>query len=522
MEAALNGPNGRIVLGATPLTIGRTPDNQLVVNDAKASSHHAEIRPDGQGYSITDLGSTNGTFVNGQRLIPHMARQLNNGDAIRIGDTQYNYEGATGSSNPQYASTVYAGPGQSGGFDQTIPAAPPPAQPQSTAYGANAMPGYQSPSSSPNYPPYGAGTPAQPPQAPYQASGAQPAYPPAQPLYQAPGAPSPYPGAQPAYPPPQSSPGYPPPQSYTPPPSVPPGYQAQPSYPPPMSQSAPGTALPGYSPAAPQQPKRRPVGMVVLIVAVVIILIAGSAGFFVIHNNQVKIDNQHATATAVQGSHLTATAQVFATQTAIVNAQATATASVIAANPDPYPPNTGKLALIDPLKDNTAGNKWTETSGSGGSCGFNGGAYHVSDTTVNYFVYCVAENTNFSNFAYQVTMTIDKGDCGGIVFRVDLNTNSFYHFVVCNNGLMLLSAYSNNNGTVLIHAKVSSAVQTGLNVQNTVGVVAQGSSINLFINNQNVGSVTDSTQATGSIGVIAEAVNNASDAAYNNAKVWQL
>jgi predicted component of type VI protein secretion system len=135
MEAALNGPNGRIVLGATPLTIGRTPDNQLVVNDAKASSHHAEIRPDGQGYSITDLGSTNGTFVNGQRLIPHMARQLNNGDAIRIGDTQYNYEGAIGGSSPQYASTVYAGPGQSGGFDQTIPAAPPPAQPQSTAYG---------------------------------------------------------------------------------------------------------------------------------------------------------------------------------------------------------------------------------------------------------------------------------------------------------------------------------------------------------------------------------------------------
>lgn len=518
MEAALNGPNGRIVLGATPLTIGRTPDNQLIVNDAKASSHHAEIRPDDQGYSITDLGSTNGTFVNGQRLIPHMGRHLNNGDAIRIGDTQYNYEGAGGSSSSQYASTVYAGPGQSGGFDQTIPAAPPPAQPQSTAYGANAAPGYQPPSSSPNYPPYGAGTPSQPSPAPYQAPGAQPAYPSAQPPYQAPGASSPYPGAQPAYP--QQ-------QSYIPP-SVPSGYQAQPSYPPPMSQSAPGAALPGYSPVppqtpqAPQQPKRRPVGMIVLIVAVVIILIGGSAGFFVIHNNQVKIDNQHATATAVQGSHLTATAQVFATQTAIVNAQATATASVIAANPDPYPPNTGKLALIDPLKDNTAGNKWTETSGSGGSCGFNGGAYHVSDTTVNYFVYCVSENTNFSNFAYQVTMTIDKGDCGGIVFRVNLSTNSFYHFVVCDNGLMLLSVYSNNNGTVLIHAKASSAVQTGLNVQNTVGVVAQGSSINLFINNQNVGSVTDNTQAAGSIGVIAEAVNNASDAVYSNAKVWQL
>lgn len=527
MEAALNGPQGRIVLGPTPLTIGRTPSNQLVVNDPKASSHHAEIRPDGQGYSITDLGSTNGTFVNGQRLIPHMARQLNNGDAIRIGDVQYSYEGGRG--DAPYDATAYAGPGQSGGFDQTLPASPSPVQPQSTAYGANAAPGYPSsqpaPSSSPGYPPYGSGA-QQPPQAPYVAPGAQQYGSGAQSPYQAPGAASPYPGAQPAYPLPSSSnPSYPPQQSYTPPPSVPPGYQTPaPGYNPasypnynPMAPQMP------QAPQAPQRPKRRPVGMIVLIAVVVIILIAGSAGFLVLHNNQVKTDNQHATATAVQGSHLTATAQVFATQTAIVNAQATATASVVAANPNPYPPNTGTLALIDPLKDNTGGNKWSETSGSDGSCGFNGGAYHVADTAPNFFVYCVAENTSFSDFAYQVTMTIDKGDCGGIVFRVDLNTNSFYHFVVCQSGVMLLSVYSNNNsGKVLIQAKASSAIQTGLNAQNVIGVVAQGSSISVFINNQNVGSVTDSSLTSGSIGVIAEAINNASDAFYSNAKVWKL
>jgi FHA domain len=513
MEAALNGPNGRTALGPATLTIGRTPDNQLVVNDPKTSSHHAEIRPDGQGYSITDLGSTNGTFVNGQRLTPHVPRQLNTGDAIRIGDTQYNYEGGSGSSGSQYASTVYAGPGQSGGYDPTVAASPPP--PQSTAYGANAMQGYQS--SSPNYPS------AQPP---YQAPGVQ--------QYNAGAQPS-YPGVQPSYPPPPSpNPAYsPPPQSYTPPPAVPPGYQvpppvynpAQSGYPPPMSQT-PGAGLPSYGalpPQAPQQPKRRSTGMIVLIVAIVLILILGSVGFLVVHNNQVKVDNDHATATAVQGSHLTATAQVFATQTAIVNAQATATASVIAANPNPYPPHTGTLALIDPLKDNTAGNKWGEGAvGSSGNCGFSGGSYHVSDTAKNVFVYCIAENSNFSNFAYQVTMVIDKGDCGGLVFRADANTNSFYHFVVCQNGAFWLSSYSNSNGTVLIQPKDSAAVQTGLNQQNVIGVVIQGSSINLYINNQNVASATDSTLTSGTIGVIAESVNNASDAAYTNAKVWTL
>lgn len=512
MEAALNGPNGRIVLGPTPLTIGRTPDNQLVINNPRTSSHHAQIRQDGQGYSITDLGSTNGTFVNGQRLTPQVARQLNPGDSIRIGDAQYTYEGGSGS---DYGSTIYAGPGQGSGFDETLPAAPFP-QPQSTAYGANAMQGYQS--SSPNYPPYNAG--AQPP---YAAPGAQ--------QYNA-GAPSSYPGAQPSYPlPPAPDAAYAQPSpSYTPPP--PPVYNpSQPAYSP-VSQAS-GAGFPNYSAVppqapqvsqAPQSPKRRSTGLIVLIAAIVLLLILGSAGLLVVHNNQVQLDNQHATATAVQGSHLTATAQVFATQTAVVNAQATATASVIAANPNPYPPQTGTLALIDPLKDNSAGYGWAEqTVGSSGSCGFNGGAYHVSDTDKTALVYCVAGNTNFSDFAYQVTMTIDKGDCGGLVFRADVNSNSFYNFLVCQDGSLNMSVYSNNNnGTILLQPKSSPAIQTGLNQQNVIGVVAQGSSINLYVNNQNVGSVTDSTLTSGSIGLIAEAVNSASDAAYSNAKVWKL
>jgi pSer/pThr/pTyr-binding forkhead associated (FHA) protein len=92
VQATLHGPAGRIALGPAVLTIGRTADNQLVVNDAKASSHHAEIRPGWQGYTITDLGSLNGTFVNGQRLEPHVARPLRTGDGIHIGDTLFVYQ----------------------------------------------------------------------------------------------------------------------------------------------------------------------------------------------------------------------------------------------------------------------------------------------------------------------------------------------------------------------------------------------------------------------------------------------
>ena len=93
MEAALNGPLGRTILEPTVLTIGSSPDNQLVLPGSNVAQHQAEIRPEGQGYSITDLGSASGTFVNGQRLdwnIPHL---LNSGDSITIGDTTFTYEG---------------------------------------------------------------------------------------------------------------------------------------------------------------------------------------------------------------------------------------------------------------------------------------------------------------------------------------------------------------------------------------------------------------------------------------------
>ena len=74
MEAALNSPLGRAALGQIPFRIGRAPDNTLVIIDPQASGHHTEVAPgfDGNNYQVTDLNSTNGTFVNEQRLAPNM------------------------------------------------------------------------------------------------------------------------------------------------------------------------------------------------------------------------------------------------------------------------------------------------------------------------------------------------------------------------------------------------------------------------------------------------------------------
>lgn len=92
MDAALRGPQGRTELGATVLTMGSSPDNQLVVNDVKVSAHHAEIRPEGQRFGIIDLGSTHGTYVDSQRLDWNTAHLLTPGSIITIGDTTFTYE----------------------------------------------------------------------------------------------------------------------------------------------------------------------------------------------------------------------------------------------------------------------------------------------------------------------------------------------------------------------------------------------------------------------------------------------
>jgi pSer/pThr/pTyr-binding forkhead associated (FHA) protein len=64
------------------LTIGRSADNQLVIDDATVSGHHAVIEKTTEGYQIRDLDSTNGVFVNGKR-VPSQVIGVN--DAIVIG-----------------------------------------------------------------------------------------------------------------------------------------------------------------------------------------------------------------------------------------------------------------------------------------------------------------------------------------------------------------------------------------------------------------------------------------------------
>jgi hypothetical protein len=85
------GPGDEIDLDAQPITLGRGMTNDVpLTGDEYASTRHARIEPRRDGIWVEDIGSTNGTFVNGIRLTRE--RRLAPGDVLRVGETDLRYE----------------------------------------------------------------------------------------------------------------------------------------------------------------------------------------------------------------------------------------------------------------------------------------------------------------------------------------------------------------------------------------------------------------------------------------------
>jgi hypothetical protein len=74
--------NDRYVLAGHTTVLGRLPECDIMLNDSNVSRRHAEIRPSGDGFVLVDLGSTNGSKVNGVRV---SERLLADGDELAFG-----------------------------------------------------------------------------------------------------------------------------------------------------------------------------------------------------------------------------------------------------------------------------------------------------------------------------------------------------------------------------------------------------------------------------------------------------
>jgi hypothetical protein len=88
--AAMNFQPGTEFEIGESATMGRAPSSDVPIEDPFASSAHARIFPRGQFMYIEDMGSTNGTSLNGRQL--RRPEQLKVADTVRIGETEYRYE----------------------------------------------------------------------------------------------------------------------------------------------------------------------------------------------------------------------------------------------------------------------------------------------------------------------------------------------------------------------------------------------------------------------------------------------
>jgi predicted component of type VI protein secretion system len=93
------------------VTVGRAQDGDIVLQEQGVSRHHARLQRGSQGWIITDLSSTNGTFVNGKRLASQEGHALHTGDRITIGSSVFAFrEGEEALSVEQMPSQSFAHP----------------------------------------------------------------------------------------------------------------------------------------------------------------------------------------------------------------------------------------------------------------------------------------------------------------------------------------------------------------------------------------------------------------------------
>ncbi len=256
---------------------------------------------------------------------------------------------------------------------------------------------------------------------------------------------------------------------------------------------------------APPPPPPRKVSPVMLgiLAALVLLVVGASVGFVFLRNHQTK--------TNIPPRATTST--VSNTGNADTNATATATAFY-----GLYDTDTSSLPTRDdPLSDNTRGFQWVEGQG----CTFTGGAYHVSNAQSSGFQVCMAHKSNFSDFLYQVQMTIVKGSYGSLIFRSDDAVSNFYIFRAGQDGVCTFAIYRNGVNTEIKHSP-SLAFKQGPNQTNLLAVIAQGSHLIFYVNAQYVYDVNDTSFNSGEIGLVAGSIGDPTEVVYNNAKIWAL
>src|SRR3989440_7874191 len=215
-------------------------------------------------------------------------------------------------------------------------------------------------------------------------------------------------------------------------------------------------------------------------------------------------------------------AQATAVTQNILTEQAQATAHAISPQ-STYDRITSMVpSFTDPL-DGRHSSPWSNKGKGDTGCAFSNGAYHLRIAPKDFYSYCLATGSNYSNFLFQVQMTIIQGLDAGMVFRTANPSFPSYVFTITYGGLYALNVAVDPQHSRSLAFGRSLAINTGLNQTNLLSVMARDGNISLFINKHFVAGASDNTYPTGAIGLVASNFPQTSiDIAFNNAFVWNL
>jgi hypothetical protein len=288
-----------------------------------------------------------------------------------------------------------------------------------------------------------------------------------------------------------------------------------------------------------------PPWLAVLLATLACLLIIGSLSYIThpnsLHPGPTSLEGTPANLQATEHTQATrqaeqqATAQLVGTMQARIDATATvqviesltATANVTdtTARHNLYIQSTGGTPTFqDSLKDETGSGKWDKGGSLTGGCRFAEGRYHVSEAQQDYLQPCIAQATQFSNFVYQIQVTLTSGYNGlaGLLFRVDGSGKAYYFFHISGNGSYGLELYTSDGRAVSLASGYHAAILAGLGKTNQLTVIARGDTSILYINRQHITTIRDGTLQKGKIGVAVVNHNAPIDAAFSKAQVWKL
>jgi hypothetical protein len=262
--------------------------------------------------------------------------------------------------------------------------------------------------------------------------------------------------------------------------------------------------------------QRLSVSMSVLLTAITCLILGSSV--FALFGTVFRPNTFHQQATAVASQFLTAQVQGTLQATTQALASATATKNLYVQTVSNQP------VYSDPLNEQNSSN-WNVAVSQTSGCVFIKNAYHIFESTRNLNRFCLAPIGTLTDFAFQVQMTLIKGDSGGIVFGLNGNgttaTNSDYF------GIDLTGAYSLFNiSNQQFHALTHSLIQgndTNPNSVNLLTVIVLHGIIYLYENKQYVDSFRNTSYNTsGLAGLFVADIFEPAEAAFNNVQIWRL